>query len=150
MINTAEQMGGALGIALLTAVLLGYYWGKIEDRVEQRGYGKPTAAEIQEGRDFILKVEQEGRKQVEASGEVTGKIKYVVDDIVELHAQAYEVAFFAAGFIALLGAISSFLLVRKSDRVTVGPVFARRSRWLYVLSGRSPAITRQPDPRRRE
>jgi hypothetical protein len=38
------------------------------------------------------------------------------------------------------------VLVRKSDRVTEGPVFARRSRWYYAMSGRSPAITRRPDP----
>jgi EmrB/QacA subfamily drug resistance transporter len=150
MINTAEQMGGALGIAVLTAVLLGYYWGRIQERIEELGYGQPTEDEIQQGRDFILEVEQEGRREVEASGHVPEKIKYVLEDIVELHAQAYEVAFFAAGFLALLGAIACFLLVRKSDRVTEGPVFARRSRWLYVLSGRGPAITKQPDPGRSE
>ena len=141
MINTAEQMGGALGIAVLTAVLLGYYWGRITDRIAELGYGNVTPAEIQQGRDFILEVEEKGRSSVQA----TGKIKYVVQDIVDLHAVAYEVAFFTAGGLALLGAIACFILVRKSDRVTEGPVFTRRSRWLYAMTGRSPAVTRRPD-----
>ena len=83
IINTAEQMGGALGIAILTAVLLGYYWGRITDRLAEQGYGKATPEEIQQGRDFILEVEEKGRENVQ----VTGKIKYVVQDIVDLHAR---------------------------------------------------------------
>ena len=142
MINTAEQMGGALGIAVLTAVLLGYYWNKIVDRIAELGYGKPTPDEIQQGRDFILEVEEKGRSNVKAAG----KVKYVVQDIVDVHAVAYEVTFIAAGGIALLGALACFILVRKTDRVETGPIFSRRSRWLYTMSGRSPAITKQPDP----
>jgi MFS family permease len=144
MINTAEQMGGALGIAVLTAILLGYYWEKVTPRIEKvtPGGRAPTQQEIQDGRDFILEVEEKGREHVQA----TGKIKLVLDDIVDVHAQAYEVAFMAAGFLALLGALACFILVRKSDRVQKGPVFARRSRWYYVAAGRSPAITKQPHP----
>lgn len=142
MINTAEQMGGALGIAVLSAVLLGYYWSRIIERVERYGYGPPTDKQIQQGRDFILEVEQKGRDHVQA----TGKIKYVLGDIVDEHAVAYELTFLVAGFIALLGALACFVLVRKSDRVERGPVFARRSRWLYTTTGRSPAITKKPGP----
>jgi EmrB/QacA subfamily drug resistance transporter len=144
MINTAEQMGGALGIAILTAVLLGSYWAKLEPHIEslQGGRGS-TPEEIQQGRDFILEVEEKGRSHVEA----TGKIKYVLNDIVNLHAEAYGIAFFAAAFLALLGALACFILVRESDRVRDGPIFARRSRWFYVTSGRSPAITKQPAPK---
>jgi EmrB/QacA subfamily drug resistance transporter len=142
MINTAEQMGGALGIALLTAVLLGYYFSHLDNTIESAGYGKPTAAENQAGRDFILEVEESGRDNVEPKG----KIRYVVDDIVDLHAKAYGVAFFAAAFLALLGALASLLLVRRTDRIEKGPIFTRRSRWLYTTSGRSPAITKRPPP----
>ena len=63
-----------------------------------------------------------------------------------VHAVAYEVTFISAGGIALLGALACFILVRKTDRVEAGPIFSRRSRWLYTMSGRSPAITKQPDP----
>ena len=87
-------------------------------------------------------MEEKGRSNVK----VAGKIKYVVQDIVNVHAVAYEVTFIAAGGIALLGALACFILVRKTDRVETGPIFSRRSRWLYTMSGRSPAITKQPDP----
>jgi MFS family permease len=51
--------------------------------------------------------------------------------------------------IALLGALVTFVLVRKSDRLkTPGPgVFSRRSRWIATGVGRSPAISRRPAPR---
>ena len=123
-------------------MLLGYYWNKIVDRIAELGYGKPTPRRSLQGRDFILEVEEKGRSNVKAAG----KIKYVVQDIVDVHAVAYEVTFIAAGGIALLGALACFILVRKTDRVETGPIFSRRSRWLYTMSGRSPAITKQPDP----
>jgi EmrB/QacA subfamily drug resistance transporter len=142
MINTSEQMGGALGISILTAVLLSTYWDKLVPRIEKfTGSKGPTQAETQQGRDFILEVDEKGRDHVQASG----KIKYVLDDIVEVHAQAYEITFIAAGGLALLGALACFLLVRKSDRIQEGPIFARRSRWYYTMSGRSPAITKRPE-----
>jgi MFS family permease len=142
MINTSEQMGGALGISILTAVLLSTYWDKLVPRIEKfTGASGPTKAETQQGRDFILEVEEKGRDHVQA----TGKIRYVLDDIVEVHAQAYEVTFICAGGLALLGALACFLLVRKSDRIEEGPIFARRSRWYYAMSGRSPAITKRPE-----
>jgi hypothetical protein len=48
--------------------------------------------------------------------------------------------------IALVGAIVCFLLVRKSDRVTEGPIFGRRSRWVSANVGRTPGVTRCPPP----
>ena len=72
--------------------------------------------------------------------------------MVASHVLAFEVTFYAAGGIALLGALVTFILVRKTDRVkqkTAG-VFTRRSRWIYATFGRSPAITRRPPPRRGE
>jgi hypothetical protein len=48
--------------------------------------------------------------------------------------------------IALLGALACFLLVRKTTRVAQGPIFGRRSRWIYANTGRTPAITRHPPP----
>lgn len=139
MINTAEQLGGALGIAALTAILLDYYWHRMYEKLSELGI-KVTQGEIDKGREFILQAEEKGRDHTEA----TGKIEYVLGDIIDLHASAYELTFFVAAGIALLGAIASLALVRKSDRVSKARVFSRRSRWVYMTSGRSAAITKQP------
>jgi len=141
MINTTEQLGGALGIAGLTAILLEYYWHRLEERFAEQGI-KVTQAEIDQGREFILKAEEQGRGHTVAEG----KIRYALGDIIDSHVAAYELTFFVAGGIALLGAIACFVLVRRSDRVTEERVFARRSRWIYAASGRSGAVTRRPPP----
>jgi MFS family permease len=140
MINTAEQLGGAVGIAALTAVLLDYYWHRLGEKLAGLGI-HPTPAQIDRGKEFILEIEEKGRHQTVAPG----KFKFVVGDIVDAHASAYELTFFVAAAIALVGAIACFILVRRGDPMARGaPVFGRRSRWLYVTSGRSSAITRQP------
>ncbi|HET7443389.1 MAG TPA: hypothetical protein VFJ57_01880 [Solirubrobacterales bacterium] len=45
--------------------------------------------------------------------------------------------------IALLGALVPLFLVRRTDRVAAGPIFSRRSRWVYASQGRSSAITKR-------
>jgi hypothetical protein len=57
-----------------------------------------------------------------------------------------EATFFASSGIALLGALVTFVLVRKNDRLkTPGPgVLSRRSRWIATGVGRSPAVSRRP------
>jgi hypothetical protein len=50
-----------------------------------------------------------------------------------------------AGGIALLGAVATLVLVRKTDRVAGGPDFGRRSRWVLASQGRSSAITKRPE-----
>jgi MFS family permease len=132
MINTAEQMGGALGIALLSAVLLEVYWQKLYDRLGAVGI-HVTPQETNQGKEFILQAEEKGRDHVVA----TGKIHYVLGDIIDSHVTAYEVTFFVAAGIALLGALACFLLVRKDDRVKPARVYSRRSRWMYMSSGAS-------------
>src|SRR6201996_3811084 len=72
MINTSEQLGGALGIAILEAIELGV--------------------------NFHL-------------------LDIIKPDVVASHVLAFEVTFFAAGGIALLGALTTFILVRKQDRL---------------------------------
>jgi EmrB/QacA subfamily drug resistance transporter len=142
MINTAEQLGGALGIAVLTAVLLDFYLHRLDEKLAERGI-HPTEAEVDQGREFILQVEEQGRNQTVAEG----KIRYVLEDIVNEHVAAYELTFFVAGGIALLGALACLILVRRGDRVSEGgPVFSRRSRWVYATTGRSPATTKRPPP----
>ncbi len=141
MINTSEQMGGALGIAALTAVELGVNFHQIHAKVAARGVHL-TADQEERFREFILHAEQAGLKHVPESP----LIRNGIDIVVAAHVDAFQVTFAASAAIALLGAIVTAILVRRSDRVAKGPIFSRRSRWIYAHSGRSPAITRRPAP----
>jgi hypothetical protein len=51
-----------------------------------------------------------------------------------------------AGGISLLGALVCLLLVRRGDPVKEGPVFSRRSLWIYATFGRSSAVSKRPPP----
>ena len=139
MINTSEQLGGAMGIAILLAVELGYYRHKLDEDLAARGIS-PTTEQIDKVRDFIQEAEQKGL----GNARETPLVRSVVDDIVQTHVDGFQLSFAVGAVIALIGAVSCFILVRKEDRVGIGPVFGRRSRWRYAASGRSPALTRHP------
>lgn len=141
MINTAEQMGGALGIAVLTALEVGYYFHELEARLAARGFGNPTKKQYDEVHDFILEAEQRGLEHVEE----TPTVKLVVNDLVQGHVEAFELMFYTSAGIALLGALACFVLVRRTTRIAEGgPIFSRRSRWVYANVPRTPAITKRP------
>jgi MFS family permease len=141
MINTSEQMGGAIGIAALTAVELGVNFHEVHAKLAARGI-HPTPEQNDKYREFILHAEQSGLKHVHQ----TPLIESAIEIVVKAHVTAFEVTFAASACIALVGAIASFLLVRRGDRVVSGPIFSRRTRWIYAHTGRSPAITRRPAP----
>jgi EmrB/QacA subfamily drug resistance transporter len=147
MINTSEQLGGALGIAILEAIELGVNFHKLDSRFAEQGI-HPTPEQTERARGLILEAEQKGLNHVQH----THLLDVIKPDVLASHVAAFEVTFFAAGGIALLGALTSFILVRKQDRVKpkAAGVFTRRSRWIYATSGRSPAITRRPPPRQGE
>ena len=63
MINTAEQMGGALGSRSSTALELGVYFHKLNDVFDQTGF-HPTDAQYDKVRDFIVEAEQHGLNHV--------------------------------------------------------------------------------------
>jgi EmrB/QacA subfamily drug resistance transporter len=144
MINTSEQLGGALGIAILGAIELGVNFAQYDTLFGKQGV-HPTAAQFERGRELVLEAEQKGINNVPHSH----LVDIIRPDIIAAHVTAFEVTFFCAGGIALLGALVSFILVRKDDRVKTraAGVFSRRSRWIYSSVGRSPAITRRPPPR---
>lgn len=144
MINTSEQMGGALGIAALSAVELGVNFHDIDSKLAGKGF-HPTPQQIEEARNVVIEAEQKGFNHLPHTP-IVDTIKPVV---ASAHVHAFEVTFYASAGIAVLGAIMSFILVRKSDRLKKGAagVFTRRSRWISATSGRSPAITRRPAPR---
>jgi EmrB/QacA subfamily drug resistance transporter len=144
MINTSEQLGGALGIAILEAIELGINFAKLQDHFNERGI-HPTPHQSEVGRNLILEAEQKGLDNLPHSG----ILDLIKPDVIASHVTAFEVTFFASAGIALLGALVTFVLVRKTDRLkTPGPgVFSRRSRWISTSVGRSPAISRRPAPR---
>jgi EmrB/QacA subfamily drug resistance transporter len=141
MINTSEQLGGALGIAILTAIELGVNFHTLNEKLAARGI-HPTHEQDERVRQFILHAEQAGLKNLPEPH----LIKAAVGDVVAAHVTAFQVMFSASAGIALLGAIFSLLLVHRGDRVKTGPIFGRRSRWILASQGRSSAITRRPPP----
>jgi EmrB/QacA subfamily drug resistance transporter len=142
MINTAEQLGGAVGIAALTAIELGYYYHELGEKFAARGI-HPTAKQVDEVRDFILEAEQKGLQHVEESATV----KVVIGDLVQGHVEAFQLTFYTTAGIALLGALACFVLVRRTTRIAEGgPIFSRRSRWVYANVPRTPGITKRPPP----
>jgi EmrB/QacA subfamily drug resistance transporter len=142
MINTSEQLGGALGIAILEAIELGVNFAKLKDRFNEHGI-HPNHHQTEVGRSLILEAEQKGINHVPHSP----ILNLIKPDVIASHITAFEVTFYASSVIALLGAIVTFILVRRQDRVKATGVFSRRSRWIFATSGRSPAITRRPAPR---
>ncbi|HEX3736723.1 MAG TPA: MFS transporter [Solirubrobacterales bacterium] len=142
MINTSEQLGGALGIAILEAIELGVNYHKLDAKLASRGI-HPTPHQTEVARDLVLKAEQKGLKHLPH----TPLLELLKPYIIASHVTAFQVTFYASAVIALLGALTSFVLVRKQDRTKVVGVFTRRSRWIFATSGRSPAITRRPAPR---
>ena len=139
IINTAEQMGGAIGIAGLGALQLGYYFHLLNSRLAARGI-HPTAAQARIVHDFIAQAEQKGLRNVPRNP----VLQKVYHDLIQSHAQSYEVAFYASAVIALLGAVACFVLVREQPRTLDRPIFSRRSRWVYANASTTPALTRLP------
>ncbi len=141
MINTSEQLGGAFGIAILAAVELAVNFHILDEKLASRGI-HPTPEQTERFREFILHAEQSGLKNLPEPH----LIKTAIGDVVAAHVEAFQVMFSVSAGIALLGALFSLLLVRKTDRLKTGPVFGRRSRWIYATQGRSSAVTRRPAP----
>jgi MFS family permease len=141
MINTSEQLGGALGIAILTAFEVGYYKHIVFDRLADRGI-HPTSEQVERFTQFIQKAEQHGLSHVRESH----LVRESIDVVTRSHVDAFQFMFFITAAIALVGAVACLLLVRRTDRVTEGPLFGRRSRWVSANVGRTPGITRHPPP----
>ncbi len=141
-INTTEQLGGAIGIAALTAVEIGAAERISYERLADRGI-QPTAAQVERFKEFLLEAEQVGRANVPIDSEV---IRFAVRDSVLAHVDSFRITFLTSAGIALLGALTCFILVRREDRLYEAPVFSRRSRWFWATAGLGPGITRHPPP----
>jgi EmrB/QacA subfamily drug resistance transporter len=143
-INTTEQLGGALGIAGLTAIEVGAAERITVERLTERGID-PSPEQIDRFKEFILQAEQAGRGQTAVD---TGVVRAAVEDNVLAHVDSFRITFLTSVGIALVGAVVCFVLVRREDRFYRGPVFGRRSRWVWAHAGASPAVTRHPPSER--
>jgi EmrB/QacA subfamily drug resistance transporter len=141
-INTTEQLGGAIGIASLTAVEIGAAERITYERLSDRGI-EPTGAQIERFKEFLLRAEQEGRANAPIDSHT---VRTAVRDNVLAHVDSFRITFFSAAGIALAGALICFVLVRREDRLYDAPVFSRRSRWVWATAGVGPGITRRPPP----
>jgi len=139
IINTAEQLGGALGIAGLGALELTYYFHVLYASLADRGI-HPTAAQTQSVKAFIAESEQKGLHNVPQNQVVHD----VFGELVRSHAHAFQLAFYASSGIALVGAIACAILVRQQPRTVDHPIFGRRSRWVTANASVTPGLTRLP------
>jgi len=144
VINTTEQLGGAFGIAILTAILVGISVRHTDDALAAKGR-EVTPERTSEWKGFILEIEQRGLDQIDVAKQ-DKTIRVALDDVMTGHILGYEWVFYTTTGIALMGALACFLLVRKVDRVEKLKVFGRGSRWQYANTGRTPGITRHPAP----
>src|SRR5215211_2522238 len=125
IVDTSEQLGGAVGIALFSVILLHVYFGRLYERLGERGI-TPTQAEIQKGREFVLRAEQEGIRHVS----VPPHIREVLGLFEAAHVYAFQITFGLTGGVALVGAAVCWLLVRRGDHLAPTGIFSRRSRWV--------------------
>ena len=145
IINTTEQFGGAIGIAALTAVELTYYQDELFDRLGDRGI-HPTGDQIERFKDFIFSAEQTGLEKALEQGGESKLVRVGLQDEIVAHIDAFQVVFLVSSGLALFACLIMVTLVRRGDRIALGPIFGRRSRWVHASSGLSPGITRKPDP----
>ena len=142
-IDTSEQLGGAVGIAVFTVVLLHVYFGRLFDLLARRGI-TVTQEEMRQGREFVLRAEQEGLRQAPPPP----RIREVLGQFEEAHVHAYQLTFALMGAVAIVGAIVCWLLVRRGDHLASTGLFSRRSRWAWFNTGVGPGVTRKPLPER--
>jgi EmrB/QacA subfamily drug resistance transporter len=142
IINTAEQVGGALGIAGLGALQIAVYYQLLYSRLGEQGIN-PTTDQVATVREFIAQAEQRGLRNVPQNPVV----ERVYDLMLTSHQESFQVAFLVTAGLATIGAVASWVLVRREQRTVSGPVFGRRSRWLRATPGGVGAgLTRRPDP----
>lgn len=144
MINTSEQLGGAVGIAFLSAVLVNESIHRTNEALAEKGI-HPTAAQANEWKNFIQTINAQGLGSIDISKQ-SETIRFALNDVLNAHVAGYELVFYSTAGIALLGAIFCFFLVRKTDRTEPSRVFVRRSRWVTSNTGRTPALTKHPPP----
>lgn len=128
-INTTEQLGGALGIAVLAAIEVTRSVDVTIDRLAAKGI-HPTVAQSDEFHDFIEQAFQHGRHHTDTSSNV---IQKALGDTIVAHVSAFRLTFIVAAVLSLLGAAACAALVRRGDPILgAEPVRSRRWRWQFM------------------
>ena len=138
MINTAEQMGGALGIAIAAS-------RSSSASTSTRSSGRLRNAGIDPtDKQCTRSTISSSRPSSGASTTSRGLrvVREAFDYLMQAHIDAFQVMFVSSAGIAVVGAIACLVLVRRRAASAEGPVFGRRSRWIYANQGRTAAITR--------
>jgi EmrB/QacA subfamily drug resistance transporter len=143
LINTSEQLGGAIGIAVLLAIELGVYRDRLFERLAEKGI-EPTPEQMETGKRFIYEAEQVGLARAAEEWKGSATIRVALDDMVEAHMRGFAAAFYFSAALSLLGAALMFVLVRRRGRTLEGRVFSRRSRWALGSAHLPSALTREP------
>jgi EmrB/QacA subfamily drug resistance transporter len=139
VVDTSEQLGGAIGIALFAMLFHAFYFRRFTDLVEAQGITISTD-EWERGRDITMLAEQEGLRQVD----LPRFFEFVVEEFKQAHVESYQFVFVTIGVLSLLGAFICFRMVRRDDRLIRRRVFSRRSRWVWATAGEGPGLTRKP------
>lgn len=141
MINTSEQLGGALGIAVLVMIEFGYYKDRLYERLAADGI-TPSEQDVEDVKELILEAEQAGIQQID----VPARYEQAVSETIPSHVDGFQAAFVVSAVLGLLGMVMALVLVRREDRIAKGPIFGRRSRWLLSNVAATPALSRKPPP----
>jgi hypothetical protein len=122
---TAEQFGGALGITLLFVVLQTSYVARLHSLIDESSLANLTDAQYAQLHEAMDKAEQTGLN----AQNFDPSLQPYLESAYDAGTFGYVVTFAAAAVIAVLGVISSLLLVRRSraeaptDMSTPGSVF---------------------------
>jgi hypothetical protein len=106
IISTSEQFGGAVGIAVFMMLFLTYYFHEFYAKLTALGIDV-TDDETTRAKDYVLEAEQSGREHVRPPrffGDV-------LDEFESAYVSGY--GFVVMGVVAIVGAVVSFLLVRR-------------------------------------
>ena len=142
VINTSEQLGGALGIALLGSLMIGTYRANLDDIVTRAGE-TITRTRGEELKAFLLHSEQTGLDP----DRIPPSLRRLVIEAGDAFLDAFALTMLATVIIALVGAAVTFIWVRRGDPVKEGRIFSRRSRWAYSSTGHGAGLTKRPIPR---
>jgi MFS family permease len=135
MLNTAEQLGGAIGIAALTAVTLHIYYDRLFERLARHGI-HPTVAQIDTFREFVVQAEQRGLHGVPTHSRVVTR---AIGDSLAARVHAYGITFLIVAGLAVAGALICFSLTRPARAAPRMRILGRRSRWALAAAGDRPA-----------